>query len=81
MRRPLIGILPLVDIQRESYWMLPGYMRGGYSVPPRTALMSCVPRQMPRTALFRSKTRGNRIFSMLSRASQTSWHRSDGVCP
>ena len=28
MRRPLIGILPLVDIQRESYWMLPGYMRG-----------------------------------------------------
>lgn len=28
MRRPMIGILPLVDIERESYWMLPGYMRG-----------------------------------------------------
>ena len=28
MRKPMIGILPLVDIERESYWMLPGYMRG-----------------------------------------------------
>lgn len=28
MRRPLIGIVPLVDAERESYWMLPGYMRG-----------------------------------------------------
>ena len=28
MRRPVIGIVPLVDIQRESYWMLPGYMDG-----------------------------------------------------
>ena len=28
MKRPLIGIVPLVDAQRESYWMLPGYMRG-----------------------------------------------------
>ena len=24
---PLIGITPLVDIERESYWMLPGYMQ------------------------------------------------------
>ena len=26
--KPKIAILPLVDIQRESYWMLPGYMNG-----------------------------------------------------
>jgi putative glutamine amidotransferase len=24
--KPLIGLTPLVDIERESYWMLPGYM-------------------------------------------------------
>jgi putative glutamine amidotransferase len=28
MKQPVIGILPLIDIQRESYWMLPGYMDG-----------------------------------------------------
>ena len=28
MKRPLIGIIPLIDIERESYWMLPGYMKG-----------------------------------------------------
>lgn len=28
VRRPMIGIVPLVDIERESYWMLPGYMEG-----------------------------------------------------
>lgn len=28
MKRPLIGIVPLVDVARESYWMLPGYMQG-----------------------------------------------------
>ena len=28
MKKPVIGIVPLVDIQRESYWMLPGYMLG-----------------------------------------------------
>ena len=26
--KPKIAILPLVDIQKESYWMLPGYMNG-----------------------------------------------------
>lgn len=26
--KPIIGIVPLVDKQRESYWMLPGYMKG-----------------------------------------------------
>lgn len=26
--KPTIGIVPLVDKQRESYWMLPGYMKG-----------------------------------------------------
>jgi putative glutamine amidotransferase len=24
--RPMIGLTPLMDIERESYWMLPGYM-------------------------------------------------------
>ena len=28
MRKPVIGIVPLVDIGRESLWMLPGYMEG-----------------------------------------------------
>ena len=28
MKRPVIGIVPLVDIQKESYRMLPGYMDG-----------------------------------------------------
>ena len=28
MNRPVIGIIPLVDDQRESFWMLPGYMNG-----------------------------------------------------
>ena len=28
MSKPMIGILPLVDMERESYWMLPGYMKG-----------------------------------------------------
>ena len=27
-RKPLIGLIPLVDIGRESLWMLPGYMEG-----------------------------------------------------
>lgn len=27
MKKPLIGIVPLVDTERDSYWMLPGYMR------------------------------------------------------
>lgn len=27
LANPLIGITPLVDIERESYWMLPGYMQ------------------------------------------------------
>ena len=28
MRRPTIGIIPLMDVARDSYWMLPGYMQG-----------------------------------------------------
>ncbi len=26
--KPLIGLLPLIDYQKKSYWMLPGYMQG-----------------------------------------------------
>lgn len=25
--KPFIGIIPLIDTQKESYWMLPGYMK------------------------------------------------------
>lgn len=28
MRKPIIGVVPLIDTERESYWMLPGYMQG-----------------------------------------------------
>ncbi|MCG7218050.1 gamma-glutamyl-gamma-aminobutyrate hydrolase family protein [Paenibacillus mucilaginosus] len=28
MKRPMIGVLPLYDKEKESYWMLPGYMKG-----------------------------------------------------
>lgn len=28
MKKPWIGVLPLVDEEKESYWMLPGYMKG-----------------------------------------------------
>jgi putative glutamine amidotransferase len=28
MKKPIIGVLPLVDKEKESYWMLPGYMKG-----------------------------------------------------
>lgn len=28
MKKPMIGVLPLYDAKRESYWMLPGYMEG-----------------------------------------------------
>lgn len=28
MRKPMIGVLPLVDMERKSYWMIPGYMKG-----------------------------------------------------
>ena len=26
--KPLIGLIPLVDVGRDSLWMLPGYMEG-----------------------------------------------------
>ena len=28
MKKPVIGVLPLYDIERESYWMLPSYFLG-----------------------------------------------------
>lgn len=27
-KKPLVGLVPLVDEERDSYWMLPGYMKG-----------------------------------------------------
>lgn len=28
MKKPMIGIIPLVDNEKDSYWMIPGYMNG-----------------------------------------------------
>lgn len=28
MEKPMIGVLPLYDREKDSYWMLPGYMKG-----------------------------------------------------
>lgn len=28
MNKPVIGIIPLYDKEKDSYWMLPGYMKG-----------------------------------------------------
>ncbi|WP_280771929.1 gamma-glutamyl-gamma-aminobutyrate hydrolase family protein [Salipaludibacillus daqingensis] len=28
MTKPMIGVLPLYDAAKDSYWMLPGYMKG-----------------------------------------------------
>ncbi|MFA9558524.1 gamma-glutamyl-gamma-aminobutyrate hydrolase family protein [Evansella sp. AB-rgal1] len=28
MKKPMIGVVPLYDEKKESYWMLPGYMEG-----------------------------------------------------
>ena len=28
MDKPIIGVMPLVDTEKDSYWMLPGYMNG-----------------------------------------------------
>lgn len=28
MKRPVIGLVPLWDAQKQSYWMLPGYLKG-----------------------------------------------------
>lgn len=43
MEKPLIGIVPLYDEDKESYWMLPGYMKGieaAGGVPVMLALSS-----------------------------------------
>ena len=42
-RKPLIGLVPLVDEERDSYWMLPGYMKG-------VELAGGVPVMLPLTA-------------------------------
>ena len=28
MKKPIIGVTPLFDRERDSYWMLPGYLEG-----------------------------------------------------
>ena len=27
MKKPVIGLVPLYDDEKQSYWMLPGYMQ------------------------------------------------------
>ncbi|WFR61289.1 hypothetical protein P9222_22880 [Paenibacillus amylolyticus] len=39
MKKPMIGVLPLYDTDRKSYWMLPNYMNaieevGGIPIMP-----------------------------------------------
>lgn len=43
MKKPIIGITPLYDSERSSYWMLPGYMTGLESV-------GAIPVMLPLTA-------------------------------
>lgn len=28
MKKPIVGVMPLVDVEKESLWMIPGYMDG-----------------------------------------------------
>ena len=28
MKSPIIGVLPLFDTEKQSVWMLPGYLKG-----------------------------------------------------
>ena len=28
MKKPIIGVIPLYDEEKESIWMLPGYLEG-----------------------------------------------------
>lgn len=28
MKRPIIGVMPLIDYEKDSYWLVPGYMQG-----------------------------------------------------
>ncbi|MEE1295455.1 MAG: gamma-glutamyl-gamma-aminobutyrate hydrolase family protein [Bifidobacterium sp.] len=42
--KPVIAILPLIDVQRDSYWMLPGYMDGlmaAGALPQMLPLTTC----------------------------------------
>lgn len=47
MIRPIIGVLPLVDTAKDSYWMLPGYFErvleaGGMSIMLPLTVEVCV---------------------------------------
>ena len=33
MKKPIIGVTPLFDQERDSYWMLPGYLEGLEQAP------------------------------------------------
>lgn len=41
MGKPLIGVLPLYDREKESYWMLPGYMKGIEDAGGIPVMLSC----------------------------------------
>lgn len=43
MQKPLIGVTPLYDSEKQSYWMLPGYLKA-------LETAGCVPIMLPLTA-------------------------------
>ena len=71
------GVGRLVIGSRLAMAHLGGHLGGQvrrYKVPPRAALRNWIPRQMPRTARFRSKATSNSNRSMPSRSGQVSPH-------
>ena len=58
MPMPVIGLVPLVDAGRESYWMLPGYMDGiteAGGVPVMLPLTDDA--QIPKEEIYTTKVR------------------------
>lgn len=66
--KPIIGLIPLIDEEKESFWMLPGYMQG---VEEAGGLAVMLP-------LLEDKTDIIRLFEMLNGIILTGGH---DVCP
>ena len=41
MKKPIIGVTPLFDQERDSYWMLPGYLEGLEQAAPSQLSCPC----------------------------------------
>ena len=75
MRKPVIGVMPLMDVERESYWMLPGYMEGileaggipvMFPLTPDRAVLgqlaeSCDGFLLPADTMYRRKSTGRKF--------------------